>query len=602
LTSSSNNDDGDSGENEKKTESVPSSEDNASNATSSLSSSLLSSSLNKSSEEKEAQQVHDTATSTTTKTTTLPSYKTLLLFTCTTILIWISEPLLSLVDTTVVGLTQANAVVQVAAMGPATTLIDSLQYLTYFLAMATTAQIAKFLALEDFRTLQETNSQILGVAAVLGCIISAILFLAGKPILQALIGGSSTSPELVSLAARYCWIRASVAPLAVMGMVAESNCLANVDTKTPAIAVFSASVINVIGDLALSFMGIQGAAIATAVATATSATIMLRRVRRRSAQWRKQELQQADASSLTSGTTYLNGARDGFTSVEKGYPTTLGNAKNANNNQEETSPIASSSESSSSPTSSNGSKANQNASAETTTTVKTTIPKEVPFLSFPNKKSLTDLLTVSGPMFFVMFGKILCYGAMSIRATDFGVVNLAAHSIMMRIFFFFACFGDSLSQAVQSFLPTALYPIPDVKNTRKMLTRFLVFTTFVAVLIAQSSHWILSNLGSALTNDKAVVAAIAKHSPFVTLSLLVHPFIMLTEGTMIATRDFKQIMTSYSVITVMHFGLLLFSCTSFKEIWRVFFIFQSIRLALFGTRVFRKVARPTVQQQKSYAS
>ena len=66
---------------------------------------------------------------------------------------------------------------------------------------------------------------------------------------------------------------------------------------------------------------------------------------------------------------------------------------------------------------------------------KNAIPK-VPFLSLPDKSSTIDLVKLSGPMFFVMLGKIACYGAMSIRATDFDVVNLAAHSIMIHSRFF----------------------------------------------------------------------------------------------------------------------------------------------------------------------
>lgn len=488
----------------------------------------------------------------------LPSYKKLIMFTATTIMIWISEPLLSLVDTTVVSLTQKNAVVQVAALGPATTLIDSLQYLTYFLAMATTSQLAKFLALKDYRKLQETTSQILGVAAVLGVLISAIVFGLGLPLLTSMIGGSSQSRELIGLAARYCWIRASVAPLAVMGMVAESSCLANVDTMTPAIAVFSASMVNLVGDLSLSFWGIQGAAIATAVATTTSTCIMLRKVKKRKDTWRQRELDQINdiARGSSNSQSQRNGS-SGVSSVIEGAPRLIEdeNILDKENDKE-----------------------------------KSAIPK-VPFLSLPDKSSTIDLVKLAGPMFFVMLGKIACYGAMSIRATDFGVVNLAAHSIMMRIFFFFTCFGDSLSQATQSFLPRVLYPKPIKKNIRKILKRFLVFSSCVGVLISFGSNWILSDMVGYLTNDKAVIKTISKHSKFVTLSLLLHPFIMLTEGTLIATRDFRNLVTSYSVTIAMHFVLLATACSSFQDIWRVLFLFQSIRLSLFGTRVIQNVIK-----------
>ncbi|CAB9512314.1 Mate efflux family protein [Seminavis robusta] len=492
----------------------------------------------------------------------LPSYRELFVFTATTILIWISEPLLSLVDTTVVGLTQRNAVVQVAALGPATTLIDSLQYLTYFLAMATTTEVAKYLALKDYRKLQQVTSQILGVAGVLGLLITATIWGFGYPLLKTMIG-TSQSPELVGLAARYCWIRASVAPLAIMGFVAETNCLANVDTKTPALAVLSASIINIVGDVALSVWGMQGAAVATALATVASTTIMLRRVKKRKEMWRQMELGETtngDAASMMNGNA-------GISAVVEGSPTLN--------------------------VSVNGALEKEYAELEEIVpkSKKTKDGEEIPFLSLPDRASFIELLKLSGPMFFVMLGKIACYSAMSIRATDFGVVNLAAHSIMMRVFFFFTCFGDSLSQATQSFLPKALYPKPIAKDLRKMLKRFFVFSTCVGLFISQSSSWVLSNLGSYLTNDKLVVTTIAKHTKLLSLSLLLHPFIMLTEGTLTATRDFANMISSYTVTMIMHFTLLGFTCSSFQDIWKVLFLFQGTRLTLFGARVLSKVVR-----------
>lgn len=477
---------------------------------------------------------------------TVPTYKRLLLFTMTTVLIWISEPLLSLVDTTVVGLTQKDAVVQVAALGPSTTLIDSLQYLTYFLAMCTTSQVAKFLALKDYRNLQKSTSQILGVAALMGATISAIVFAFGMPLLKAMIG-SSQSPELVGLAARYCWIRATVAPLAVMGMVAESSCLANVDTTTPAVAVLSASIVNVVGDLGLSFLGIQGAAIATAIATTTSTFIMLRKVKQRKDIWREKELAAASTglTEMANGTPFIKQMRNITADVDINSTGTVSLAQVA--------------------------------------------AKEVPFLSLPSRSAFLDLLKLSGPLFFVMLGKIACYGAMSVRATHFGVVNLAAHSIMMRVFFFFTCWGDSLSQATQSFLPRSLYPTPVKKDIRKIMKRLVIFASCVAIFVSLASRFILTNCGGYLTNDGAVIGAVAEYGKLAAMSLLLHPFILLSEGSMISTRDFRYLISSYSVTMIMHFSLLVLTCASFQDIWRVFFTFQAVRLALFGTRAFRNV-------------
>ncbi len=175
----------------------------------------------------------------------LPSYKQLIVFTATTILIWLSEPLLSLVDTTIVGLTASakSAVVQIAALGPATTLFDSLIYTTYFLAISTTNQLAPGLAAaaavsskstltneqqtNPWKDLRQSTSHLLGLAIVFGSIVTAITFLFGKSIIGQMVGGASNmglaeANAIIPLSSNYARIRAAVAPLSILGFVSQS--------------------------------------------------------------------------------------------------------------------------------------------------------------------------------------------------------------------------------------------------------------------------------------------------------------------------------------------------------------------------------------------
>lgn len=178
----------------------------------------------------------------------LPSYKQLIVFTATTILIWLSEPLLSLVDTTIVGLTAStrSAVVQIAALGPATTLFDSLIYTTYFLAISTTNQLAPRLAaaksltdnksnndstststINPWKDLRQSTSHLLGLAIVFGSIVTAITFAFGRPIIGKMVGGATSmaaaeANAIVPLANNYARIRAAVAPFSILGFVAQS--------------------------------------------------------------------------------------------------------------------------------------------------------------------------------------------------------------------------------------------------------------------------------------------------------------------------------------------------------------------------------------------
>ena len=75
------------------------------------------------------------------------TYKQLTAFVATTVCIWLSEPILSLVDTAVVGKTSST--LELAALGPATMVFDSAVYLIYFLAISTTNILSRALAKGD---------------------------------------------------------------------------------------------------------------------------------------------------------------------------------------------------------------------------------------------------------------------------------------------------------------------------------------------------------------------------------------------------------------------------------------------------------------------
>jgi len=53
--------------------------------------------------------------------------------------IWLLQPILSLIDTSVVGINKMSTVAQLAALGPGVAWIDSTSYLFQFMGIATTS-------------------------------------------------------------------------------------------------------------------------------------------------------------------------------------------------------------------------------------------------------------------------------------------------------------------------------------------------------------------------------------------------------------------------------------------------------------------------------
>ena len=304
--------------------------------------------------------------------------------------------------------------------------------------------------------------------------------------------------------------------------------MTTLDVKTPAIAVAAASVVNIIGDLALSpRYGIQGAAIATALATLTSCSILLRKVWETTKTWKTKQIELDNVASM---------------------------------NEEGT----------------NG---------------------DIPFCSIPDKSSLLDLFKLAGPIFFVMMAKVACYNLMTVRATTFGIIPLASHNIMMRVFFFFACFGDSTSQAAQSF-----YPQVDKKTRGKLIKRLFCIASFIGLSNNLLSRRILSSFGRFLTKDSNIIQLMGTYAPWVGFAVLLHPFIMLLEGTVLAKRDLIFMIGSYAATSLLHFSFVFSPMAStFAGLWRALFGFQLIRLVQFAARVWQQSSatrrNKTVEQE-----
>ncbi len=491
----------------------------------------------------------------------IASYSKLMIFISTTIIIWLSEPLLSLVDTTVVGKFASSGggmlkngiaptTVQLAALGPATMVCDNAFYLVYFLSIAVTNQLASSSNRSDSSFIQvKTTSHALGVASILGSLITLVIFCFGDGILKFIIGeggamvnGVDMTSSLIASSWDYAKIRGFLAPLTVMGMIAQAVCLATLDTKTPALAVIAASVINILGDVLLVAkfkMGLRGAAIATALAGVGSSFILLDKTRKKVGTWRDLAMEKA--------------------AVTKRKMMTLPS-----------------------------------------------------FIALPDPKSFVSLVKLAGPIFFVLLGKIVCYSSMTLKATDFEMMSLATHNIMLRVFFFFCTFGDGFSLAVQSFLPQVLYgqatddeeggekkpkdgqlrepSRSDKFRANHLLRRILLLASGMAVLNSSLTKIILQQGGTFFTNDQTILCLLgsADRVLYMMGAVFLHPLIMAFEGSILATRDLGFLVASYGVTMAILLSTLHFVTSTFTGVWKALFLFQFVRFTIFGSRVFKK--------------
>ncbi|XP_043709931.1 protein DETOXIFICATION 46, chloroplastic-like [Telopea speciosissima] len=187
--------------------------------------------------------------------------------------LWICGPLMSLIDTAVIGL---GSSVELAALGPATVVCDYLSYVFMFLSIATSNMVATSLAKEDKNEVQHQISILLFVG--LACGVGMLFFtkLLGARILTAFTGLQNI--HMVPAANTYVQIRGLAWPALLVGWVAQSASLGMKDSWGPLKALAVASAVNGIGDIVLCCFlgyGIAGAAWATMVSQVIAALMML---------------------------------------------------------------------------------------------------------------------------------------------------------------------------------------------------------------------------------------------------------------------------------------------------------------------------------------
>ena len=194
-------------------------------------------------------------------------------FTIPALGIYVSGPLLSLVDTAIVGLQSRT---ELAALGPATVLCDVSLFFFNALATAATSLVAASLVEGDRRA--TANLVLCGVqiGAVLGTLLMAVLLLYPR----ALLAFMGAPLETFEPALSYTAVRALSVPFQVVAVVCSSCCLGKGDAFGPLRATAVAAAVNLVGDAVLCLgppqMGIRGAAIATTTAVVVQCVLLLR--------------------------------------------------------------------------------------------------------------------------------------------------------------------------------------------------------------------------------------------------------------------------------------------------------------------------------------
>ncbi|GAV62377.1 MatE domain-containing protein [Cephalotus follicularis] len=205
--------------------------------------------------------------------------KEILMFTGPATGLWICGPLMSLIDTAVIG---QGSSIELAALGPGTVICDYMSYVFMFLSIATSNMVATSLARQDKNEVQHQISILLFVGLACGFFMFFLTRFFGSWAVTAFVGQKNA--HLVPAAKTYVQIRGYAWPAVLVGWIAQSASLGMKDSLGPLKALAIASAINGIGDVVLcSFLGygIAGAAWATMVSQVVAAYMMIEALNKR---------------------------------------------------------------------------------------------------------------------------------------------------------------------------------------------------------------------------------------------------------------------------------------------------------------------------------
>jgi len=194
--------------------------------------------------------------------------------------IWLCSPLLSLIDTSAVGL--LSGTVQQAALNPAVSVTDYGGLLVAFMYTATTNLVAAAQGIDSNHNKNGNSSgksqrtaktfvTSLQLGLVVGLCFGSIVALFGGALLRTLMGSENLDPAVFNAALRYVRIRSIGMPAAVVIGSAQSACLGMQDVRSPLYVLVAAALVNLVGDIL--FVGNKSPWIGGAAGAAWATTI-----------------------------------------------------------------------------------------------------------------------------------------------------------------------------------------------------------------------------------------------------------------------------------------------------------------------------------------
>ena len=531
-----------------------------------------------------------------------PSVSKIIKFAIPAIGVWLCGPILSLIDTSAVGLLSGTA--QQAALNPAVAISDYTNLLLAFLFTATTNLSASAQAADkgDATSPQTTKTLItaLQLSGYVGTAVGAALILGSKFLVKTMVGNDAIDPEVIAAAMNYVRIRALGVPAAAIIGSAQSACLGMKDIRSPLYVLLAAAVVNFFGDVLFVgssnplIGGAAGAAWATTFSQYAALGMFLKWLRSPGKKNDKVQQQLDDHESSPASTVNISNAIMELT----GAHGSKGSGRRAKFSQALKSLRMSSS--------SNDAGADDKATAKkadddtfsTRGFLKNKMQKRDIF-KFPSPDSAKEFLPYVLPVTTTSIGRVSSYAAMAhVVASSLGTVAMAAQQIVLSLFYCLTPIADSLGLTAQSFVP-GIHSQKDSSNRpeaiRQTTTNFYkAGAIFSAAMVgAVATIPIFSKF---FTSDPTVVGMVNSVAPFLALFFASHGMFSASEGVLLGQKDLGFLGKSYATFFAVVPALMLqvkraalsgTRVVDLTSVWGVFVSYQLFRSVMWGLRLLQ---------------
>lgn len=520
-----------------------------------------------------------------------PSVRKIIKFAIPAIGVWLCSPILSLIDTSAVGVLSGTT--QQAALSPAVAISDYAALLMAFLYTATTNAIAS--SEEQDRLLPgkpKTTSALLGamqLSTYVGVALGATLFTFARPLLKAIIGNDAIDPAVFAAAMKYVRIRALGMPAAAIIGSAQAGSLGAKDTSTPLKVLFAAAIVNFCGDA--MFVGCKNPLIGGAAGAAWATTFsqyaalgLFVRWLTTTAKPKEEQKSPPKVVDLTKNIMdFMKGkpkeASEDVTQLEEPAKKGLfGRLQKWKANKDAT----------------------ESKAKEEEVSVRGLLKgrmRATDLLKLPPKAVAKQFAPYVAPVTVTQIGRVSGYVAMShVVSSSLGTVSMAAQQVIVSFFYCLCPIADSLSLTAQSFLPGIAERKPSklrAQVLREAGRNFMKAGGFFGVAMA-AMIGLLPVLSRFFTADPMVVSLVNMVVPLLVAFFSVHGVLCAAEGVLLGQKDLGYLGKMYGsyflavpffMLRVKRAALSGIKGINLTSVWTVFLGYQMFRLLAWVARV-----------------